>query len=84
MSQTRHPELGFHASLEIIQDIFFLSRCSTLVGIAASQIYRMSVSLANVTGILKYSVAIDYDQIPRIRAMSKMYGVIYVDNFEMP
>ena len=50
-----HPEIGYNASLEIIRDIYFLSRCSTLVGIAASQVFRMAVGISNATHALKYA-----------------------------
>jgi hypothetical protein len=36
--------------LEIISDIYFLSQCNSLVGISASQVFRMAVAISNVTG----------------------------------
>lgn len=77
----KNPEKGFNASLEIIADIFFLSRCSTLIGIAASQIFRMSVGISNATGILKFTSVMDSDQIPKIKALSIKYGVMFPENF---
>ena len=68
-----HPELGFNASLEIIADIYLLSRCSTLVGIASSQIFRMAADLSKASGRLRYLVAMDHDQLPRMHAMSRRY-----------
>ena len=77
-------EFRYQASMEIISDIYLLSRCSTLVGIAASQVFRMSVAMSNVTGTLTHAVAMDHDQIPRVKHMSNKYHVIYADHFSLP
>lgn len=79
----QNHELGYNASLEIISDIYFLSHCNTLVGIAASQIYRMAVGISNATGILKYAVALDHSQFPRIQQMSAKYGLLVPEKFEI-
>ncbi len=76
-----NPNLGYNASLEIITDIFFLSRCSTLVGIAASQVFRTAVGISNASHILKHAAAMDYAQLPRIRHMSAKYGLPLPENF---
>lgn len=47
----KHPEIAHQATLEIIADIYFLSQCSTLIGISASQVFRMAVAMSNVTGV---------------------------------
>lgn len=78
-----HPEWGFNASIEIITDVFFLSQCSTLVGIAASQVFRMSVDISNATGRLKYAVAMDYNQLPKIQRMSIKYGLPMPETFSV-
>lgn len=79
-----HPELGYNASLEIIADIFMLSRCTTLVGIASSQIFRMAVDLSKATGRLRYVVAMDYDQLPRMHALSNKYHLPTPERFQAP
>jgi hypothetical protein len=76
-----HPELGYNASLEIITDIYFLSHCSTLLGIAASQVFRTSVALANVTGVLKYAVVMDAGQIGKVKMLSNKYRIPFPENF---
>jgi hypothetical protein len=78
---SRH-ELGFNASLEIITDIFLLAHCSTLIGIAASQIFRMAAAMANVTGTLKFAAAMDFDQISKIQHLSRKYAVPFPESFE--
>jgi hypothetical protein len=35
----------------IIQDIYYLSQCSTLVGTASSQVFRMAVDMSNASGM---------------------------------
>lgn len=79
-----HPELGFNASLEIITDIFFLSHCSTLIGIAASQVFRMATAISNVTSHgpgLKFAAVMDYDQIPKIQHLSRKYNVPFPETY---
>ncbi len=84
MVSLRHkPEMSYNASLEIIRDVLFLSRCSTLVGIAASQVFRMAVALSNATGILDSATAMDSAQIPRVMHLSRMFGVPFVETFNM-
>eukprot|EP01038_Epipyxis_sp_PR26KG_P005280 gene5280-7340_t len=79
-----HPEMGFNATLEIVSDIYFLSQCSSLLGIAASQVYRMAVAISNVTGVLNHAVAMDTDQIGRVRAMSQKYHIPFPEEFAKP
>lgn len=79
-----HPEMGFNASLEIIADIFLLSRCSTLIGIASSQVFRMAADLSMAAGTLRYLVAMDHDQLPRMHAMSRKYHLPTPERFEAP
>jgi len=78
------PEMGYNASLEIIRDVYFLSRCSTLVGIAASQIFRMAVGISNATGTLVVATAMDHAQIPRVAQMSTKYHLPLVEHFQPP
>lgn len=79
-----HPELGYNASLEIITDIYFLSHCSTLVGIAASQIFRMAVGMSDAKGILAYVAAMDYSQLGKILQMSAKYHLPVPETFDHP
>ena len=77
--------MGYNATLEIIRDITLLSRCSTVVGIAASQVFRMAVGMSNATGTLQGSVfAMDHGQIGRIGAMSNKFHIPLVEHFEKP
>jgi hypothetical protein len=76
-----NPSLGYNASLEILSDIFFLSHCSTLVGMAGSQIFRISVAISNATGLLRYAAAMDYDQIHLTANLSHKWDVIFVESF---
>ena len=69
---------------KIAQNIYSLSRCSTLVGILASQVFRVAVAISNVTGVLNEAFAMDYDQLNKVIVMSKRVGVIYADNFSPP
>jgi hypothetical protein len=46
----KNNDMGYNASLEIITDMYFLSQCTTLVGIAASQVFRTAVGISNATG----------------------------------
>lgn len=78
------PELGYNASLEIIRDIFFLSRCTTLVGICASQIFRIAVDISTATGILESATAMDHAQLPRVAQMSAKYHLPLVEHFSLP
>jgi hypothetical protein len=78
----RNSGIGFNASLEIIADIFFLSQSSTLVGIAASQVFRMAVDMSNSSGILKHAIIMDYNQLPRIQQLSIKYHVPLPEVFE--
>ena len=78
-----HPELGFNASSKLLL-IFICSRCSTLVGIASSQIFRMAADLSKASGRLRYLVAMDYDQLPRMHAMSRRYHLPTPERFEAP
>lgn len=75
------PELGHQASLEIIRDITLLSHCTTIVGVAASQIFRMAVGIATARRRLVHAVALDHKQIPKIKRMSAQYGLPIVEDF---
>jgi hypothetical protein len=79
-----HPEMGYEASLEIITDIYLLSRCSSLVGIAASQVYRLAVGISTASGKLKHAVAMDIGQLGRIHAMSNQYRLPVPEVFAGP
>lgn len=76
-----HPELAHSASLEIISDIFYLSHCSSLIGMCSSQVFRMAVAMSNVTNILKYTIAIDYDQVYKVQQLSIKYGIPFPEQF---
>ena len=75
LSNEKGSNLGYNATIEIVTDIFYLSHCSTLVGTASSQVYRMAVDMANASGILEYAVAIDHSSLPKIRGMSAKWGL---------
>lgn len=77
----KHPEIAHQATLEIIADIYFLSQCSTLVGISASQVFRMAVAMANATGTLHFAAALDGDQIRRVQQLSVKYDVPFPETF---
>lgn len=76
-----HPEIAHAAALEIISDIYFLSQCNTLVGIMASQVFRMSVAISNATGNLHFAAALDGDQLQRILHLSRKYDVPAFETF---
>ncbi len=78
------PELGYNASLEIIRDIYLLSRCTTLVGIAASQVFRIAVDLSTARGTLVSATAMDHAQLPRVAQMSAKYHLPLVETFALP
>ena len=61
------PNMSHNASLEIIADIYFLSRCTTLVGTASSQVFRVAVGISNALGLLQSAIIMDFDQMPKIR-----------------
>jgi hypothetical protein len=77
----KHRESSFEASLQIISDIFLLSQCSTLIGMAASQVFRMAVGMSYARGTLKYVKAIDYSAINKIRQMSNKYKLPFPETF---
>jgi len=64
-----------------ITDIYFLSRCTTLVGIAASQVFRVAVGISNATGLLRAAITMDHDQTPRIKRMSEKFGLPFPETF---
>lgn len=82
MALKRNPSWGYNASLEVLSDIYFLSHCSSLIGVAASQIFRASVGLSNATGLLKFAAAVDLDQVARTIEMSKNADVIFAEEFK--
>lgn len=76
-----HPEIAHRATLEILSDIYFLSQCNTLIGISASQVFRMAVALSNVTGTLHFAAALDGDQIRRVQQLSNKYDIPFPETF---
>jgi hypothetical protein len=76
-----HPEIAHRATLEILSDIYFLSQCNTLIGISASQVFRMAVALSNVTGTLHFAAAMDGDQIRRVQQLSNKYDIPFPETF---
>ena len=76
-----HPEFGYNASLEIIRDIWILSRCSTLLGVASSQVFRMAVALSNVTGRLQHVQIMDANQVTRVKSLSRKYHIPFPEQF---
>ncbi|KAJ1411988.1 hypothetical protein B484DRAFT_455497 [Ochromonadaceae sp. CCMP2298] len=76
-----HPEKAHQASLEIITDVYLLSQCSSLVGVSASQVFRMAVALSNATGTLRFAAALDRDQISRVQQLSRKYDVPFPEHF---
>lgn len=79
-----HEESRYNATIEIIQDIYLLSKCSTLVGMAASQIFRMSVGLSQASGILNYAIASDFSELSNIIRMSWWLRLIVPEPFHSP
>lgn len=77
-------ELRYNATLEIVRDVYLLSRCSHLVGIAASQIFRMAVGMSNATGTLVAATAVDQKEIPKVAHLSAVYGLPFVEHFAVP
>jgi hypothetical protein len=78
---SRDTAMGYNSSLEIIADIYFLSQCNVLVGMAASQIFRIAVGISNATGLLIQARAVDMDQDNKIREMSNFFKVPYFEVF---
>eukprot|EP01039_Chlorochromonas_danica_P004648 gene4648-5090_t len=76
-----HPEHGYNATLEIIMDIFMLSRSSTLIGLCASQVFRMAVAMANASHALHYVAIADADQVGRVQQLSRKYYVPFPEDF---
>ena len=70
-----------HPFINQITDIYFLSRCTTLVGIAASQVFRVAVGISNATGLLRAALVMDLDQTPRIKRMSEKFGLPFPELF---
>jgi len=77
-------ELRYNATLEIVRDIYLLSRCSHLVGIAASQVFRMAVGISNATSTLVMATAVDQKEIPRVTHLSAVHGLPFVEAFAVP
>jgi hypothetical protein len=65
--QGGRQNMSHNASLEIIADIYFLSRCTTLVGTASSQVFRVAVGVSTALGLLQSAIIMDHDQLPKIR-----------------
>jgi hypothetical protein len=83
MEKTLHEkseEVAVNATKEILRDVYYLSQCSTLIGTASSQVFRMAVALANVTGILHDAKAMDKNAVPEIKRLSDQYGVPFPEN----
>jgi len=77
-------ELRYNATLEVVRDVYLLSRCSHLVGIAASQIFRMAVGMSAARGTLVAATAVDQKEIPRVAHLSAVYGLPFVESFAAP
>jgi len=74
--------VAYNATIEIITDIYYLSRCSTLVGIAASQVFRLAVDMSNATGALQYAAVMDFGQMGKIRHMSAKWALPLPEDFD--
>jgi hypothetical protein len=72
--------IAVNATQEIIRDVYYLSQCSTLIGSASSQVFRMAVSLANVTGVLQHAAAVDKAQVAEVKRLSDHYGVPFPED----
>jgi len=73
--------VAYNATVEIITDIYYLARCSTLVGIAASQVFRLAVGMSNATGTLQYAAIMDYGALGKIRHMSNRWALPLPEDF---
>ena len=73
--------VAYNATVEIITDVHYLSRCSTLVGIAASQVFRLAVDMSNATGALQYAAVMDHGQMGKIRHMSARWALPLPEDF---
>ena len=73
--------VAYNATVEIVTDIFYLAHCSTLIGIAASQVFRLAVGLSNATGVLEYASVMDYQQLGKIRHMSAKWALPLPEEF---
>lgn len=67
-SAMAHEEHPVRATLEILRDVYYLSRCSTIIGTASSQVYRMAVAVANATATLQDAIILDGDELDHVRA----------------
>lgn len=72
--------VAVNATQEIIRDVYYFSQCSTLIGSASSQVFRMAVALANVTGTLQYAAAVDKEQVAEVKKLSDHYGVPFPED----
>jgi hypothetical protein len=77
----KNNDMGYNASLEILTDIYFLSQCTTLVGIAASQVFRTAVGISNATGLLRAAIVVDHHEIPKIQSLSHKWDVPFPEIF---
>jgi len=73
--------VAYNATVEIITDVFFLSHCSTLVGILASQVFRLAVGMSNATGILQHAAVMDYSQLGKVKRMSERWALPLPEDF---
>lgn len=73
--------MAYNSSLEVISDIYFLSHCHVLVGMASSQVFRMAVAMSNASGLLMQARAVDIVEVPKVREMSIRYKVPYYETF---
>lgn len=80
----QNPEMGFNATIEIVSDIYFLSQSTTFLGVCGSQVSRMSMALSTVSGRLKHAVAMDWDQVRRVKQLSNKYHVPFPEDFSAP
>lgn len=79
-SAGENSNIAVNATQEIIRDVYYLSQCSTLIGSASSQVFRMAVAFANVTGTLQHAAAIDKAQIAQVQTMSDFVGVPFPED----
>ncbi len=73
--------IAVNATLEIIRDVYYLSQCTTLIGAASSQVFRMAVALANVTGVLHTARSLETrEMVKEVQRLSDQYGVPFPES----
>jgi hypothetical protein len=73
--------VAYNATVEIITDVFYLSHCSTLVGILASQVFRLAAGMSNATGVLQHAAVMDYSQLGKVKRMSERWSLPLPEDF---